>query len=438
MRARTAKILSKLGFCVFGISLLFFLPKFFISWTIKNADLSVFELFFIIFIFINLFAILLDVLVMGFVIEAGVIANHFGAFLVQKKWTKWAFCLIRSDYYILRLRYYQSNVYRLLGLPRIGVYYSEGDTWRGLDRPSFSRMIFRAFRFVLSAPFLVTMAYIAFLHGVLDLGSFASVLPTFSDIRGYIAETTSKYGLFGVIAPLFVPAVSLISVFLFFYFYGTKREVRLLVNEGNGKDFKEVVLLYEKLLGWIDRHIVEIADNFDYVIGIQSSIVQGQLENKIENYIELKGYTKKLAICEWPFLELSDYEVNDFVETIKRLSEEQLRPHARYLASVKYDMWQLWLTFPKMSVKRVNSLFFTKTGVNERCIRNFSFPYRVEKGQVEEEEKDCAFVLAFSIYDSLEELYKIKRASDELRRYFYSSRMEESLLKAFDKKTNSS
>ena len=62
-----------------------------------------------------------------------------------------------------------------------------------------------------------------------------------------------------------------------------------------------------------------------------------------------------------------------------------------------------------------------------------TFPYDFTQEQIEKRRKEEHSLLSWSIYDELELLYRFKRASDSLRKYLYSSRSEQLLLKALNK-----
>ena len=66
--------------------------------------------------------------------------------------------------------------------------------------------------------------------------------------------------------PALVALMTILPIVFFFYFYSQKRDVRKIIDKKNSQYFEEVVLLYEKLLIWIDNHIYELSDNFNYVI----------------------------------------------------------------------------------------------------------------------------------------------------------------------------
>ena len=84
--------------------------------------------------------------------------------------------------------------------------------------------------------------------------------------------------------PTLVTLLTLIPVVFFFYFYSQRREARKVIDKETSQYFKEVVLLYERLLLWINRNIYVISENFDYVIRNQDLIVDILLEKQISNY----------------------------------------------------------------------------------------------------------------------------------------------------------
>ena len=193
--------------------------------------------------------------------------------------------------------------------------------------------------------------------------------------------------------------------------------------------------MYEKLLIWIDNHIYELSENFNYVIKCQDSIVEIFLKKEVPNYISLAGkqYYIPGEIETFRFVEVTD--LTEFREIMSNLSSDRLRKYTRIFSVKRFDIWYLYFfDFPLLNEEeRIERSLYTKKGMSYKLDNRHTFPYDFTQEQIEKRRKEEQSLLSWSIYDKLELLYRFKRVSDTLRKYLYSSRTERLLLKALNK-----
>lgn len=70
--------------------------------------------------------------------------------------------------------------------------------------------------------------------------------------------------------------------------------------------------------------------------------------------------------------------------------------------------------------------------MSSKLDNRYTFPCDFTQEEIEKKRKEVHSSLSWSIYDDLKLLYKIKRGSDSLRKYLFSSRMERLILKALN------
>lgn len=253
-------------------------------------------------------------------------------------------------------------------------------------------------------------------------------LKDISVLKTNISDTFSRL-------PAFVALITIIPIVFFFYFYSQKRDVRKIIDKENRKYFEEVVLLYEQLLIWIDHHIYEISENFDYVINCQDLITEQFLKKIVPNYMSLtdKHYNTPKWIEGFRFVEIAD--LNELREIITRLSSDRLMKFTRIFSVKRFDVWYLYLwNFHLLNEeKKIEESFYTKKGISSKFDRLHTYSYDLTQEQIEERRKEELSNFSRSIYNNLELLYRLKRASDSLRKYIYSSRTERLILKALNK-----
>jgi hypothetical protein len=235
--------------------------------------------------------------------------------------------------------------------------------------------------------------------------------------------------------PALAALMTILPIVFFFYFYSQKRDVRKIIDKENSKYFEEVVLLYEKLLIWIDNHIYELSENFNYVIECQDSIVEIFLKKEVPNYISLaeQQYYIPGDIETFRFVEITD--LTEFREIMSKLSSDRLRKYTRIFSVKRFDIWYLYFfDFPLLNEEeKIERSFYTKKGMGSKLDNRVTFSCDFTQEQIEKTRREELSRLSWSIYDELELLYRFKRVSDSLRKYLYSSRTERLLLKALNK-----
>ena len=235
--------------------------------------------------------------------------------------------------------------------------------------------------------------------------------------------------------PALVALMTILPIVFFFYFYSQKRDVRKIIDKENSKYFEEVVLLYEKLLIWIDNHIYELSENFNYVIECQDSIVEIFLKKEVPNYISLaeQQYYIPGDIETFRFVEITD--LTEFREIMCKLSSDRLRKYTGIFSVKRFDIWYLYFfDFPLLNEEeKIEKSFYTKKGMGSKLDNRVTSSCDFTQEQIEKTRREELSRLSWSIYDELELLYRFKRVSDSLRKYLYSSRTERLLLKALNK-----
>lgn len=235
--------------------------------------------------------------------------------------------------------------------------------------------------------------------------------------------------------PALVALMTILPIVFFFYFYSQKRDVRKIIDKENSQYFEEVVLLYEKLLIWIDKHIYQLSENFDYVISCQDSIVETFLNKEIPNYIALVGeqYYIPRDIESFKFVEIAD--LTELREIIIKLSSDRLMKFTRIFSVKRFDIWYFyfWDFHTLNAEEKIEKSFYTKKGMTYKLAKRHTYQNDFTQEKIEKRRKEELSLLSWSIYDDLELLYRFKRVSDSLRKYLYSSRMERLILKALNK-----
>ena len=324
---------------------------------------------------------------------------------------------IRLNYYVLRL----SELLRLgwLSYGRV----KESSVWIGLSKPPLSQVAIKIFRLFLSVPLIL-----AFLSACFSLNIFVGNTNDYLLTIQEFLKNNLRVNISGIflILPAFLSLITIIPVVFFFYFYSQKRDVRKIIDKENRQYFEEVVLLYEQLLIWIDRHLDKISKNFDNVIKWQDEIVEEILQKKVPNYIPKLNERYK-------FIEIDD--LDELQDIITKLSSDRLVKFTRVFSVKRFDIWHLyfWDFFSLSEEDKIEDAFYTQKGITSKFDKLYTYPYDFTQEQIENMRKEESFILSFSIYDNLELLYRLKKASDSLRKYLYSSRMEQLILKTLNK-----
>lgn len=126
--------------------------------------------------------------------------------------------------------------------------------------------------------------------------------------------------------------------------------------------------------------------------------------------------------------------VGDFTQIVSGLLSDKLHRYSRMLACRDYDLWELyWNLLSLKESKKVHWLFYTRSGVEDYISGLAELSHDIDKEMFEEERKYESSILASDIYKKLEILYSLKRGSDALRKYLYSSRTEKVLVRVLQK-----
>ena len=334
---------------------------------------------------------------------------------------------------MVRFNYLVTRVYRFLNLGQVTYGYpNENMVWKGLNKASISHNIVAIFKFLISIPMLTSLALSCislriFSFSNLSMDRIQDLMIQSLNLRVDLVDLASKL-------PLVATLLALVPTVFFFYFYSQKRDVRKIIDKERNKHLEESVLLYEKLMLWIDKNLYDISNNYDYVVGVQNSIVSLRMEKRVPNYFSLVsvpiyGMNK---INNFQFIELS--EADDFTRIVNDLLSDKLRRYSRMLACRDYDLRELyWNLLSLKDSKRVHWSFYTRSGVEDYISAMTELPHDINKEMFKEERKCESSILASDIYKKLELLYSLKRGSEALRKYLYSSRTEKVLVRVLQK-----
>lgn len=354
--------------------------------------------------------------------------SKLGQWAVRTKKVSIALYTIRLNYYLLRLS-------RLL---RVGwVTYGSGEkssVWIGLSKLPLTQLLVNIFRIIISVPMLLAFLSACFSLRILraDIDYYLYKLQEF--LRGILQTKVNIGDIFSRL-PAFAALMTILPVAFFFYFYSQKRDIRKIIDRENSQHLEEVILLYEKLLIWIDNHIYQLSENFDYVISCQDSIVEMFLEKEIPNYSSLVGkkYHRYRDIESFRFVEIGD--LTELREIITKLSSDRLMKFTRIFSVKRFDIWYFYFwDFPTLNTEeKIEKSFYTKKGMIYKLGERDTDQNDSTQELIKRRRQEELSLLSWSIYDDLELLYRFKRVSDSLRKYLYSSRMERLILKALNK-----
>ncbi|MCC3172140.1 hypothetical protein [Streptococcus sanguinis] len=399
-----------------------------ISTNLNASQGNLLPLTFIYWIELLLVLLIYDLVIIKIFSKISYWLNRLGRYAIRMKKLGITLYIIRLNYYLLRLS-------RLL---RLGwVTYGSGEkssVWRGLSKLSLTQLLVSIFRIIISVPMLFAFLFACFSLRILrgDIDYYLYKLQEF--LRGILQMKVNIGDIFSRL-PALVALMTILPIVFFFYFYSQKRDVRKMIDKENSQYFEEVVLLYEKLLIWIDNHIYQLSENFDYIINCQDSIVEMFLEKEIPNYSALVGkkYYIPREIETFRFVEITD--LTEFREIMSKLSSDSLRKYTRIFSVKRFDIWYLnFFDFPLLNKEEeIERSFYTKKGMTSKLDKRHTYPYDFTQEKIEKRRKEELSLLSWSIYDDLELLYRFKRASDSLRKYLYSSTTERLLLKALNK-----
>lgn len=414
------------------VALLLFFWKIIVSEVIStNLNVSQGNLLTLTFIYwIELLFVLLiyDLVIITIFSKISYWLNRLGRYAIRMKKLGFTLCIIRLNYYLLRLS-------RLLRLGWVTYGSREkSSVWIGLFKLSLTQLLVSIFRIIISVPMLFAFLFACFSLRILreDIDYYLYKLQEF--LRGILQMKVNIGDIFSRL-PALVSLMTILPIVFCFYFYSQKRDVQKIIDKENSQYFEEVVLLYKKLLIWIDDHIDQLFENFDYAISYQDSLVETFLNKEIPNYKSLveKQYPTPRGIESFRFVEIAD--LTELREIIIKLSSDRLMKFTRILLSKRFDIWYLyvWDFHILNNEETIEKSFYTKKGMTSKLDKRHIFPYNFTQEQIEKRRKEELFLLSFSIYNDLKLLYRFKRASDSLRKYLNPSRIERLILKAFNK-----
>ena len=428
---KISKIFKYISLLIAVILLLFFwkiMVSEVISTNLKVSQGNLFVLTFIFWLEIIFLLVIYDLVIFNLYSIIRYYLRELGEWAVRTKKVSCALYIIRLNYYFLRLS-------RLL---RLGWVTYDSDekslVWIGISKLTLTKLIFNIFKIIISIPMLLAFLSACFSLRILRvdithyLSKFQEILISILQIKVNISDVFLRL-------PAIVALVTILPTVFFFYFYSQKREVRKVIDKENGQYFEEVILLFERLLIWVNHHIYQISENFDYVINCQDLIIEVFLEKEIPNYVSLteKKYYRTEGIEEFNFLEISD--LSELREIVTQLMSDRLIKFTRIFSINRFDIWQFYLRdFDSLSEEEeIEKLFYTQKGMASKLAKRYTYSYDVTKDKLEQERKKEQSCLSWSIYKNLESLYRLMRMRNSLRTYLYSSRMERLILKVLNK-----
>lgn len=428
---KISKIFKYISLLIAVILLLFFwkiMINEVISTNLKVSQGNLFVLTFIFWLEIIFLLVIYDLVIFNLYSIIRYYLRELGEWAVRTKKVSCTLYIIRLNYYFLRLS-------RLL---RLGWVTYDSDekslVWIGISKLTLTKLIFNIFKIIISIPMLLAFLSACFSLRILRvdithyLSKFQEILISILQIKVNISDVFLRL-------PAIVALVTILPTVFFFYFYSQKREVRKVIDKENGQYFEEVILLFERLLIWVNHHIYQISENFDYVINCQDLIIEVFLEKEIPNYVSLteKKYYRTEGIEEFNFLEISD--LSELREIVTQLMSDRLIKFTRIFSINRFDIWQFYLRdFDSLSEEEeIEKLFYTQKGMASKLAKRYTYSYDVTKDKLEQERKKEQSCLSWSIYKNLESLYRLMRMRNSLRTYLYSSRMERLILKVLNK-----
>lgn len=334
---------------------------------------------------------------------------------------------------MVRFNYLVTRVYRFLNLGQVTYGYpNENKIWKGLNKASISRNIVVIFKFLISIPVLTSLALSCislriFSFSNLSVDRIQDLMLQSLNLRVDLVDLASKL-------PLVATLLALVPTVFFFYFYSQKRDVRKIIDKERNKHLEETVLLYEKLMLWIDENLYDISNNYDYVIRVQKSIVSERMEKRVPNYSSLTGSTHFIMKKNNNFQFIDLPGVDDFIQIVNELLSDNLDRYSRLIAYRNYDLWELYWGISSLNEsEKVHRSFYTRSGVEGYISGIAELPCDINKEMFEGERNFESSILADDIYKKLKLLHTLKRGSDALRKYLYSSRTERVLVRVLQK-----
>lgn len=330
----------------------------------------------------------------------------------------------------VRITYRWDKLYRFLRLWWLPIATGGGnEVWNGLHGkvlPSWLRNIVK--------DMLVLTIFLLSIHIYLSLGVNNPIKITGKDIvENFLNLKLDVAGIFSSL-PLALTIITLLPTIFFFYFYSQKRDIRKIVSKEGNKRLEESVLLYEELMAWIDQNLYRISENYNCAILNQEHIVELRLKKVFSNYSSVKkGYSYGISrIDNYGFQDIDGVE--DISQIVNRLREDRLIEYSWLIAVQKHDIWRFYIDLILLGdPKIINRILYTRSGMVDDMSRRSRFLQEATEEILDARRKDSRDDLAREIYANLKRIYVLKRGSDAIRKYLYSSRTEKVLVRVLQK-----
>ncbi len=348
---------------------------------------------------------------------------------------------IRKALFIVKIDYYWGRVYSFLGLMDISrESVDKGNPWRnfGGGGARWAKNIFEVLGFLFSAPIFIALILSGISLNIIQmegmnsdraLGFMANLISFKIDIVSFL----SQLSLIGTL-------ITALPVIGFFYFYSLKRDARKIVEQENDKRLEEVVLLYQDMLAWVEKNFRDVERNYDYLMGNLELIVHERLKNKVPNYRKLENSQETSEVererdsCVLDSVKEFE-DINEFFETICKLSSGRLSRITAKIAARDYDMQELHEEILNLNdLNKIESLFFTKYGMLEYISQGNDLSGITSKEMLEEEKAKEYELLLGCIYRNLKGIHVIMRGKNSLKNYLDPSGVERFLVKIVLKK----
>lgn len=187
-------------------------------------------------------------------------------------------------------------------------------------------------------------------------------------------------------------------------------------------------------MAWIDQNLYRISENYDCAILNQEHIVELRLKKVFSNYSSVKkGYSYGISrIDNYGFQDIDGVE--DISQIVNRLREDRLIEYSWLIAVQKHDIWRFYIDLTLLGdPKIINRILYTRSGMVDDMSRRSRFLQEATEEILDARRKDSRDDLAREIYANLKRIYVLKRGSDAIRKYLYSSRTEKVLVRVLQK-----
>lgn len=310
--------------------------------------------------------------------------------------------------------------------------------WRALYSGSVRRFSSGFMKFMLSAPVCLSIVSACIMLRSTD----SRVAQLYEGVLYFVCGSVRVGDVIqGFLSnvPVIVALMPLLSLPAFLYFYSEKRNVRRAISRNKAAHVDEVALLFEQLLLWFDRNAYRLCLNFEYVAKVQRSLVDFQVKRIIPGNVSGAQACRMLRgvdeLDHYMFLDLDDAE--ELSQIVCELLDGRLKCYTRFFSAANDDVWEMYSNdlHSLNSVKGIELAFFCKKGIKSFVGDTISRKQRLNLGKDRSSElrDELAESLCWQIYAGLERLYRIRKASQALRRYLYSSRTETLILKVLSR-----